>query len=47
MLIFSNNNLPIIKYGIYVINFDGYESIGTHWTEWYVNGDGITYFDSF
>ena len=27
---YSRNNLPKIKDGVYVINFDEYESIGTH-----------------
>ena len=31
----------------YVINLDEYKSIGTHWITLYVNGDNITYFDSF
>ena len=42
----SGNNLPDIKNGAYVINLDKYESIGTHWIAWYVNGDDITYFES-
>ena len=43
----SRNNLPQTKDGPYVINLDEYESIGTHWITLYVNGDNVTYFDSF
>ena len=39
--------LPKIKYGAFVINLDEYESIETHWTDLYVNGDNVTYFHSF
>ena len=31
----------------YVINLDEYESIGTHSIALYVNGDNVTYIDSF
>ena len=31
----------------YVINLDWHESVGTHWIALHVNGDKITYFDSF
>ena len=44
---YSRNNLPKIKDGAYVINLNDYESIGTHWIALYVNGDNVTYFDSF
>ena len=43
----SRNNLSKIKNGPYVINFDEYESIETHWIALYVNGNNIIYFDSF
>ena len=43
----SRNNLPKIKDGVYVINLDEYESIGTLWIALYVNGDNARYFDSF
>ena len=33
--------------GAYVINLDEFKSIGTHWTDLYVNGKNLTYFDSF
>ena len=31
----------------YVIYLDEYESIRTHWIVLYMNGDNVTYFDSF
>ena len=42
-----------IKVGAYVINFDEFKSIGTHWLASYVNGNNgsasynAIYFDSF
>ena len=33
------NNLSKIKDGIYVINLDGFKSIGAHWISLYVNGN--------
>ena len=45
--VYSRNNLPKIKNGAYVINLDGYKSIGTHWIALYVNCDSVTHFDSF
>ena len=41
------DNLPKIKDGAYAINLDEYESIRTHWIALYVNGDNVTYFDSY
>ena len=35
--VYSRNNLSNIKNGSYIINPDGYESIGTHWVALYVN----------
>ena len=29
------------------MNLDEYKSIGTHWIVLYVDGDNVTYFDSF
>ena len=43
----SGNNSPKIKDGAYMINLYEYESVGTHWIALYVNGDNVTYFDSF
>ena len=45
--VYSIKNLPKIKDGVYIINFDEYESIGTNWIALYVNSKNITYFDSF
>ena len=44
---YLRNNLPEIKDGAYVINFDENKSIETHWIALYLNGDNVTYFDSF
>ena len=35
------------KNGAYVINFDEFKSIGTHWIALYVNSENVTYFDGF
>ena len=40
-------NLPKIKDDVYVVNLDEKNSIGTDWIALYVNGDNVTYFDSF
>ena len=45
--VYSRNNLPKIKDGVYVKNLDGIKSIGPHWMALYVNGNNIIYFDSF
>ena len=45
--VYSRNNLPKIKDGVYVINLDELKLIGTHWTTLYVNGNNVIYFDSF
>ena len=45
--VYSRNNLPKIKDGAYIINLDKYKSIRTQWITLYVNGDNVTYFDSF
>ena len=45
--LYSRNNLPKIKDGVYVINLDEFKSIGTHWMALYLNTKNITYFDSF
>ena len=45
--VFSRNNLPKRKGGVYVINLDEFKLIGTHWISSYVNGNNIIYFDSF
>ena len=43
----SRNNLPKIKDEAYVINFDEFKSIGTHWIAFHVNDNNVSYFDSF
>ena len=46
--VYSRNNLPKIKENTYIINYDEYESIGTHWIGLNVNNNNhVTYFDSF
>ena len=40
--VYSSDNLPKVKNGVYVINLDEQSDIGTHWITLYV-----TYFDSF
>ena len=47
--VYSYDTLPNkIKDGrSYVINFDEYSDIGTHWTALYVRNNVVTYFDSF
>ena len=39
--VYSGNNWPKIKDGAYVINLDGYESIGTRWIAFYVTGNNV------
>ena len=43
----SRNSLPKMKDGAYIINFDEYKSIGTHWIANFLKNDVATYFDSF
>ena len=46
--VYSRDNLPNkMKDGAYVINFDDYSDIGTHWVALYALNDNVTYFDSF
>ena len=40
-------SLSKIKDDVYVVNLDEKKSIGTDWIALYVNGDNVTYFDSF
>ena len=44
--VYSRNNLPKIRDGAYLINFDEYSDIGTHWIALYVQNNYFTYFDS-
>ena len=46
--VYSRKNLPKIKDGAYLIDLDGYESVGTpHWIVLNVNDNNVTSFDSF
>ena len=45
--VYSRDNLPKIKDGVYVINLDEYSDIGTHWIALYTLNNNVTYFDSF
>ena len=45
--VYSRDNLPKIKVGVFVINLDKYSNIGTHWVALYVRNNDIAYFDSF
>ena len=45
--LYSRDNLPKIKDGVYVINLDEYSDIGTHWVALYVQNNDATYFDFF
>ena len=45
--VYSRNNLPKMKDGSYIINFDEYESIGTQWLAFYGNVENVTYFERF
>ena len=45
--IYWGYNLPKIKDGAYVINFDMYSDIWTNWIALYASNNNVTYFDSF
>ena len=45
--VYSRDNLPKIKVGAYIINFDEHYDTGTHWIALWVNNNNTTYFDSF
>ena len=51
--VYSRNNLPKIKDGVYVTNIDENKTIRPHWVALYVNGNNgslsynATYFKSF
>ena len=45
--VYSRDHLPQkIKNGAYVINFDEYPDVGTHWLVCYVKTNEVIYFDS-
>ena len=45
--VYSRDNLPKIKDGVYVIDLDEYSDIGTHWIAMYVLNNVVSYFESF
>ena len=45
--VYSRDNLPKVKDGVYVTNLDEYTDIGTHWVALWVDNNDFTYFDSF
>ena len=45
--VYLRNKLPEIKDGTFAISLDEYKSVGVHWVSLYVNGENVTYFDSF
>ena len=46
-MVFIQEIIYLKKDVTYVINLDEYKSTGTHCIALYVNGDTVTYFDSF
>ena len=46
-MVFTQEIIYIKKDKTYVINLDEYKSIEIHWIALYVNGENVTYFDSF
>ena len=46
-LLFVSTYALEIKDKTYITNLDQYKSIGTYWINLYVNGNKVTYFDSF
>ena len=46
--VFSRNNIfEKIKNGAYIINFDEYKDVGTHWIALFCKKNEIVYFDCF
>ena len=46
--VYSSDNIPDeIKDETYITSLDEYADIGTHWIALYMNGNVVTYFDSF
>ena len=43
----SRNNLPKLKEGAYIVNFDEWKSIETPCIALYVNNENVAYFDRF
>ena len=47
MAFIEKNNLSIRNNGIYKLNLNEYESIGTYWIALHLNAKNVIYFDSF
>ena len=45
--VYSRNNVPKIKDGVYVTNLDTYKSMENHWIALYVNDDNVTHCNYF
>ena len=45
--VYSRDNLPKVKNGAFVVNYDEYSGIGLHWITLYILNNNVTYFDSF
>ena len=45
--VFSRNNLPRLKDGMYVINLDDKDSKGTHWVPLFIERNLAVYFEFF
>ena len=45
--VYSRSNLSKIKDGVYIINLNEYEPIGTHWVALNMNAENVTCFDCF
>ena len=43
---YSRSNLPKVKDAEYLMNLEGYKSLGTHWINLYMNGNKATYLNS-
>ena len=42
--VFSIDNLPRIKDGVYVLNLDNNQSKGTHWVSLFIDKNVVVYF---
>ena len=45
--VYSRNDWSKIWVEAYIINLDGYKSIGTHWIALYVDNNNVSYFENF
>ena len=44
---FAPTRVAKVKNETYIINFDNYSNVSTHWVTIYVKTNEVTYFDSF